>query len=87
MKATWECEEIKCTASLHVFLQKKIVSKAKYKDEDTVCKSVLRVKEHGENANMVEVNIEIKVEKEFPAAISIVKEIEGDKRIELRYMR
>ena len=35
-------------------------------------------KEHGENANMVEANIEIKVEVEFPAGINVVKEIEGE---------
>ena len=35
--------------------------------------------EHRENANLVETNIEIKVEMEFLAGINAVKEIEDDK--------
>ena len=56
----------------------KYVAKAKCKDEDAEYTSELEGEEHGENANMVKTNIEIKVEEEFPAGINIVKEVEGD---------
>ena len=39
LKATGEHEERKCAASLHFFLQKKYVTKAKCKDGDTECTS------------------------------------------------
>ena len=61
--------------SIFVFLQKKHVAKAKCKDKDVECSSKLGEEGHGENANMAETNIEIKVEEEFPAGINVVKEI------------
>ena len=57
----------KYAASLHIFLQKKYVAKAKFKDEDVDFTLELGGKEHEENMDMVETNIEIKVENEFPA--------------------
>ncbi len=78
MKVTREREERKCAASLHVFRQKKHVTKGKCKAEDAGCTSQVGGVEDGENANMVETNIEIKVKDEFPAGIIVVKEIEGD---------
>ena len=69
MKAIRECEERNCAAYLHVFLQKKYVAKAKCKDKDAECTSELEGEEHGEKANMVDTNIEIKVEEEFLAGI------------------
>ena len=65
----------KCAASLHVFQQKKYVDKAKCKYEDAECASERGGEEHEENTNMVESNIEIKVVKEFPAGINIVREL------------
>ena len=38
--------------------------------------SELEVEEYGENKNMEETNIEIKVEDEFPTGVNVVKEIE-----------
>ena len=73
LKTTKEPEEIKCAASLHVFLQKKYVAKAKCKDEDAECTSELVGEEDGENANMVATNIEIKAGEEFPVGINVVK--------------
>ena len=78
LKANRECKERKYAASLHVVLQKKYVAKAKCKNEDSECTLELGGEEHEENANMVLTNIEIKVEKKFPAGIYVVKEIEGD---------
>ena len=78
MKANREHEERKSAASLHVFLQKKYVAKAKCKDKDAECTSELGGEEHGENGNMLEINILIKFEEEFPAGINDVKKIEGD---------
>ena len=78
MKATRERDERKFAASLHVFLKKKYVAKAKSKDEDAEYTSEVGEEEHGENTNMMEKNIEIKIEEEFPAGINVVKEIEGD---------
>ena len=75
LKATRECEERKCAVSFHIFRQKKYVAKAKCKDEDTECTSKLRGEEHGENVNMVAINIEIKVEEGFSTGINVVKEI------------
>ena len=69
LKATREREERKCAASLHVFPPKKYAAKAKCKDEDAECTSELEGEKHGENANMEETHIEIKVEEEFPARI------------------
>ena len=69
MKATREREEIKCAASLHVFLQKRYGAKAKCKDGDAEYTSELGGEEHRENA---------KVKEEFPAGINVVKEIKGD---------
>ena len=40
--------------------------------------SELGREEYKENANMMETNIEIKAEEEFPAGINVLKEIEGD---------
>ena len=76
LKATRKHKERKWDASLYVFLQKKYVTKAKSKDEDAECTLELGREEHRENVNMGETNI--KVEEEFPAEISVVKEIEGD---------
>ena len=53
-----------CT--LHVFQRKIYVTKAEGQDVDTECSSELEGEEHGENSNMVEANIEIKIEAEFP---------------------
>ena len=75
LKATRERKERRCVASLHVFLRKKFVAEAKCKYMDAECTSKL---EHGENVNIMETNIEIKVEEEFPAGINVVKEIEVD---------
>ena len=77
LKATRGSGE-KCAVSLPVFQQKKYVAKAKYEDEDTECTSELVGDEHGENANMVESNIGIKVEEEFLAGINVLKELESD---------
>ena len=63
---------------LQVFLQKKSIAKTKCKDKDAESTSELWKEEHKENANIVETNIEIKVEEEFPAGINVVKEIEGN---------
>ena len=76
LKVTREREERKSAASLQVFKQKKYIAKAKCKDEDA--ESALGRKECEENANMMETNIEIEVEEEFPVGINIVKEIESD---------
>ena len=72
--ASWKLPENakKCAASLYVFLYKKYVVKAKRKDEDVECRSEL---EKEENANIVETNIEIKVEEEFPSGINVVKKL------------
>ena len=72
LKATRE-REGGCAASLHVFLKEKYVAEAKCKDEDAGCTPKLRGEEHDENVNMVETNIELKVEEEFPAGIDVVK--------------
>ena len=85
LKAASEPKEIKSATSLHVFPQKKYVAKAKFKDEDAECTSELGKKEHGENANMMETNIAIKVEEVFPAGINFVKEIANGR--ELQCMR
>lgn len=78
LKATREHKERKCAASLHVFLLKNYIAKAKCKDKDTEYTSKLGREKHGETANMVQTNMEIKVEEEFPAGINIVKEILSD---------
>ena len=45
---------------------------------DAECTSEQEGERRGENVNMVETNIEIKVEEKFFAGINVVKEIEGD---------
>ena len=75
LKATREHKERKCAASLLVFQLNKYVVKAKCKDKDAECTSELRQEEQGDNANMEEMNIELKLKEEFLAGI---KEIEGD---------
>ena len=78
LKATREREERKCVAFLRVFREKKYVDKRRCKDEDAECSSEIGGEEHGENMNMVETNIKIKIDEELPAGINVVKEIEGD---------
>ena len=46
LKATTERKERTCAASLHVFLQKKYIAKAKYKDKDAECILELGIEEH-----------------------------------------
>ena len=64
MNATREHKKIKYASYLHAFLQKKkYVAKGKCKLEDAECTSELGGEEQEENANMVETNIEKKVDE------------------------
>ena len=56
------------------FLKKKYVAKAKCKDENADSTSEPKAEEHRMKANMVEKNVEIKVEEESPAGINVFKE-------------
>ena len=62
---------------LHLYMfsyRKTYVAKAKCKDKDAKCSLELEGEKHGENPNMVETNLEIKVEEGFPAGINVVKD-------------
>ena len=63
---------------LHLYMYSYRRNKSKIQRDYVECTSEIGGKEHEENANIVETNIEIKAEEEIPAGIKFGQEVVGD---------